>query len=78
MKMVNKTTHCFLVDWGHSPNVMSKTILEELGLPCVNENPQKMLSFNKQRHVTIHGEVKDVTHLLHPSQNLNDLQYPSN
>jgi hypothetical protein len=67
MKIMDKITHCCLIDGGSGPNVMSKIIMEELGLSCTNENSKSMLSYNSQQHATI-GEIKDVTLVLcaHP------------
>ena len=60
MNIMEKITHCCLTEEGFGPNLMSKTIMEELGLSCSNENTQNMLSFNKQKN-TIVVEIKDVT-----------------
>jgi hypothetical protein len=60
MKIMDKIAHCCLIDGGSGPNVMSKTIMEELGLSCTNENPWNMLDFNKKCQSTI-GEIKYVT-----------------
>jgi len=60
MKIMDKISHCCLTDGGSGPNVISKKIMEELGLTCTNENPRNILAFNKQRQSTI-GEIKDVT-----------------
>ena len=57
---MDKIAHCCLIDGGSGPNVISKKIMEELGLSCTNENPRNMLAFNKKRQSTI-GEIKDVT-----------------
>lgn len=57
---MNKISHCCLIDGGSRPNVMSKIIMEELGLSCTNKNSRNMLAFNKQKQPTI-GEIKDVT-----------------
>jgi hypothetical protein len=67
VKIMDKIAHCFLIDGGSSPSVMSKIIMEELGLSCTNENLRSMLSCNNQQRTTI-GEIKDVTLVLcaHP------------
>ena len=57
VKIMDKITHCCLIDGGSSPNVMSKIIMEELGLSCTNENLKSMLSYNSEQWVTI-GENK--------------------
>jgi hypothetical protein len=57
VKIMDKIAHCCLIDGGSSPNVMSKIIMEELGLSCTNENYKRMLSYNSQQQVTI-GEIK--------------------
>jgi hypothetical protein len=59
-------SHFFLIDGGSDPSVMSKIIMEELGLSCTNEN-SSMLSYNNQQQTMI-GEIKDVTLVLcvHP------------
>lgn len=60
MKIMDKISHCCLIDGGSRPNMILKKIMEELGLSCTNDNPRNMLAFNKQRQSTI-GEIKDVT-----------------
>ncbi len=49
MRIMDKIAHCCLIDGGSGPNVISKKIMEELGLSSTNENPRSMLAFNKQR-----------------------------
>jgi hypothetical protein len=46
IKIMDKITHCFLIDGGAVPSVMSKIIMEELGLSCKNENTRSMISYN--------------------------------
>jgi hypothetical protein len=67
VKIMDKIAHCFLIDGGSGPSVMSKIIMEELGLSCTNENARSMLSYNSLQQTTI-GEIKDVTLVLcaHP------------
>jgi ribonuclease HI len=50
-----------------APSVMSKIIMEELGLSCTNENAKSMRYYNSLQQRTI-GEIKDVTLVLcaHP------------
>jgi hypothetical protein len=60
VKIMDKIAHCCLIDGGSGPNVMSKIIMEELGLSFTNENSKSMLSYNSQQQATI-GEIKDVT-----------------
>jgi hypothetical protein len=64
---MDKIAHCCLIDGGSSPSVMSKIIMEVLGLSCTNENSIIMLSYNSLQQYTI-GEIKDVTLVLcaHP------------
>jgi hypothetical protein len=64
---MDKIAHCCLIDDGSGPSVMSKIIMEELGLSCTNENARSMLSYNSLQQSTI-GEIKDVTLVLcaHP------------
>lgn len=64
---MDKITHCFLIDGGFGPSVMSKIIMEELGLSFTRENSRNMLSYNSLHQSTI-GEIKDVTLVLcvHP------------
>jgi hypothetical protein len=64
---MDRTTHCFLINGGSGPSVMSKIIMEELGLSCTNENAGSMLSYNNQQQSTI-NEIKDATLFLcaHP------------
>jgi hypothetical protein len=52
---------------GLGPSVMSKIIMEELGLSCTNENARSMLSYNNQQQSMI-DEIKYVTLVLcaHP------------
>jgi hypothetical protein len=35
---MDKIAHCYLIDGGSGPSVMSKIIMEEIGLSCTNEN----------------------------------------
>jgi ribonuclease HI len=64
---MDKIAHCCLIDGGSGPSVMSKIIMEELGLSYTNENARSMLSYNSLQQTTI-GEIKDVTLVLcaHP------------
>jgi ribonuclease HI len=64
---MEKITHYFLIDGDSSPSVMSKIIMEELGLSCTNTNSRRMLSYNNLKQSNI-GEIKDVTLFLcaHP------------
>ena len=57
---MDKIAHFCLIDGGSGPNVMSKTIMQELGLSCTNDVSCNMMAFNKQRQAMI-GEIKDVT-----------------
>lgn len=41
--------HCCLIDGGSDPSVISKIIMEEIGLSCTNENVRSMLSYNNQQ-----------------------------
>jgi hypothetical protein len=63
VKIMDKIVHCFLIDGGSGLSVMSKIIMEELGLSCTNENTRSMLSYNNQQQSTI-GEIKYVTLVL--------------
>jgi ribonuclease HI len=67
VNIMDKIAHCCLIDGGSSPSVMSKIIMEELGLSCTNENARSMLSYNSLQQTTM-GEIKDVTLVLcaHP------------
>jgi ribonuclease HI len=67
IKIMEKITHYFLIDGDSSPSVMSKIIMEELGLSCTNTNYRRMLSYNNLQQSNI-GEIKDVTLFLcaHP------------
>jgi hypothetical protein len=64
---MDRISHCFLIDNGSVPSVMSKIITKEIGLSCKNENTRSMLSYNNQQQLTA-GEIKDVTLILcaHP------------
>jgi hypothetical protein len=71
---MDKIAHCFLIDGGSGPSVISKIIMEELGLSSTKTNSRRMLSYNSLQQSTI-GEIKDVTLVLcaHPKirENLN-------
>jgi hypothetical protein len=41
INIMDKITHCFLIDGGSGPCVLSKIIMEELGLSYTNEKCQK-------------------------------------
>ena len=56
---MDNITHCFLIDSGSGPSVMSNIIMEELGLSCTNENMRSMLYYNSLKQMTI-GEIKYV------------------
>jgi hypothetical protein len=53
VKIMDKIAHCFLIDGGSGPSVMSKIIMEELGLSCTNESSRSMLSYNNMQQSTI-------------------------
>jgi ribonuclease HI len=61
--MMDKISHCCLIDGGSGPIVMSKIIMEELGFSCTNENSKSILSYNILQQTTI-GKIKDVTLVL--------------
>jgi hypothetical protein len=63
VKIMDNIAHCCLIDGGSGPSVMSKIIMEELGLSCTNENSRSILSYNSLQQTTI-GEIKDVTLVL--------------
>jgi hypothetical protein len=67
IKSMEKIPHWCLIDDNSGPSVMSKIIMEELGLSCTNENARSILSYNNLQQSTI-GEIKDVTLVLctHP------------
>jgi hypothetical protein len=67
VKIMDKIAHCCLIDGGSDPSVMSKILMEDLGLSCTNENARSMLSYNSLQKMTI-GEIKDATIVLctHP------------
>ena len=46
VNIMDKISHCCLIDGGSSPSVMSKIIMEYLGLSFTNENAKSMLSYN--------------------------------
>jgi ribonuclease HI len=64
---MEKIAHCCLIDGDSGPSVMSKIIMEELGLSCTNENARSILSYNSLQQTTI-GKIKDITLVLcaHP------------
>ena len=59
MKIVGKIVHSCLIDGGSVPNIMSKVIMEQLGLTCTGEG-RNMLTFNKKVQPSI-GQIKDLT-----------------
>jgi hypothetical protein len=63
VNIMDKIAHYCLIDGGSGPSVMSKIIMEELGLSCTNENTRNMLSYNILQQTAI-GEIKDVTLVL--------------
>jgi hypothetical protein len=67
VKIMDKISHCCLIDGGSGPSVMSNIIIEEIGLSCTNENARNILSYNSLQQTTI-GEIKEVTLFLgaHP------------
>jgi hypothetical protein len=67
IKIMDKISHCCLIDGGSGPSVMSNIIMEDIGLSCKNENSRRILSYNSLQQTTI-GEIKDVTLVLcaHP------------
>jgi hypothetical protein len=67
VNIMDKIAHCCLMDGSSGPSVMSKIIMEEIGLSCTNENARSMFSYNILQQTTI-GEIKDVTLVLcaHP------------
>jgi ribonuclease HI len=67
VNIMDKISHCCLIDGGSGPSVMLNIIMEELGLSCTNENARSMLSYNILQQTTI-GEIKDVSLVLcaHP------------
>jgi hypothetical protein len=67
VKIMDNIAHCCLIDGSSGPRLMSKIIMEELGLSYTNKNSRSMLSCNSLQQSTI-GEIKDVTLVLcaHP------------
>jgi hypothetical protein len=67
IKIMHKISHCCLIDGGSSTCIISKIIMEEIGLSCTNENSRRILSYNSLQQSNI-GEIKDVTLVLcmHP------------
>jgi hypothetical protein len=63
VKIMDKIAHCCLIDGGSSPSVMSKIIMEELGLSCTNENAKSMFSYDNLQQMTI-GEIKNMALVL--------------
>jgi len=49
VKIFDRIDYCCLIDGGSGHIVMSKIIMEELGLSCTNENARSMLSYNNQQ-----------------------------
>jgi hypothetical protein len=46
VKIMDRISHCCLIDGGSSPTVMSNIIVEDLGLSYTNENSRRMFSYN--------------------------------
>jgi hypothetical protein len=67
VKIMDKISHCCLINGGSSPSVMSNIIIEDLVLSCTNENARSMFSYNSLQKMNI-GEIKHVTLVLctHP------------
>jgi ribonuclease HI len=67
INIMDKISHCCLIDGGSGPSVMSNIIMEDIGLSCTSENARRLLSYNSLQQTTI-GEIKDVTLVLcaHP------------
>jgi hypothetical protein len=63
VKIMDKFAQCCLIDDSSGPSVISKIIMEELGVSCTNENARSMLSYNSLQQMTI-GEIKYVTSVL--------------
>lgn len=59
MKIMGNIVHSCLIDGGSSPNIISKVIMEQLGLTCTGE-ARNMLTFNKKIQPAI-GQIKDLT-----------------
>jgi hypothetical protein len=59
-KIMDKIAHCSLIDGSSGPSVMSKIIMEELGLSCTNGNSRSMPSYNSLKQSTI-DEIKYLT-----------------
>jgi hypothetical protein len=64
VKIMDNFSHCCLIDGGSSPSVMSKIIMEDIGLYCTNEKSRSMLSYNSLQQ-KIMGKIKDVTLVLY-------------
>jgi hypothetical protein len=58
VKIMDRIAQCCLIDRGSGPSVMSKIIMEELGLSCTNENLRSMLSYNNQQQTTIGARLR--------------------
>jgi hypothetical protein len=67
VKIMDKISHCCLIDGSSGPSAMPKIIMEEIGLYCTNQNSRSMLSYNSLQQTTT-SEIKDVTLFLcaHP------------
>jgi hypothetical protein len=59
-KIMDKIAHCSLIDGSSGPSVMSKIIMEELGLSCTNGNSRSMPSYNSLKQSNI-DEIKYLT-----------------
>jgi hypothetical protein len=42
VNIMDKITHCCLIDGSSGPSAMSKIIMEELGLSCISENARRI------------------------------------
>jgi hypothetical protein len=63
VKIMDKISHCCLINDGSGPSLMSKIIMEELGLTYTNENSRRMISYNSLQQTNI-CEIKDMTLVL--------------
>jgi hypothetical protein len=83
VNILERMSHCYLIDGGSGPSIMLKVIMEESGLSCTNENMRNMLSYINQQQSTI-GERKYVTLLLfthleiHTTLNIQAFDVPVN
>jgi hypothetical protein len=60
VKIMDNISHYFLIYGGSGPSVMSKIIMEELGLSCTNKNVTLVLCAHPEIRTTLNIQVIDM------------------